>query len=239
MKTEIRIWAFALLATVQLSFGQGPVGVDNGVTQLVNSIDQMSTGKRQIVSAYVKNPPRKVFGSYHIFKDWNTKGIVHVKGDKAYRINDVNVNVREDRFEARAGKDSIFSFDAHSVDFFIINDRKFKEIYLNKFQEKRICEVVVEDDSFMILKIYRTDIKKNDPDPLMLKPDGDEFVINSGYYLKRGESLEKFKLNKKQILDLFPDRAKLIDSYVKEQKLSYKKSEHLKNIYHKWKTLLN
>lgn len=233
------MWAFMLLIATHFVLGQGAVGIDNGVNQMMASIDQMSTGKRQIVSAYVKNPPRKIFGSYYIFEDWNNMAVVQIKGDKPYKINKVNVNVRNDRFEAKFGQDSIFAFDTPSIDHFLIANRKFKKVYLSKFQENRICEIIVEDEEFMILKTYRSDIKKNDPDPLMLKPNGDEFVIDSNYYLKRGESLEKFKLNKKEILALFSKNKKLIETYVKEEKLSYKKSEHLKKIYSKWKTLLN
>lgn len=237
MESKFKIFVFSFLFLIRLSFGQGAVGIDNSANQLINSINQMSNGGQQIVSSYIKNPPRNIRGSYYIFEDWTNQGLIQVTNDKTYRLANVNVNVKDDRFEAKFGKDSIFSFDAQAIDFFSINDRKFKKIHLGTIGRKKICEIIIEDETFSIIKVYRSEIKKNDPDPLMLKPDGDEFVLNFQYHLKKGEVLEKFKLNKKQVLGLFPKKAKLIDTYVKEHKLSYKKSEHLKKIYAKWKTL--
>ncbi len=237
MKSKLTLFGIIFLALAQISNGQGAIGVDNGALQLSNSIDQMNTGKRQIVSAYIKNPPRKVLGSYYVFDDWKNKGIIQVSDDKGYKIGNININVKDGRFEAQAGKDSIFTFNTEFVDFFLINNKKYKDIYLDKFKQSKICEIILEDEAYTVLKVYHSDVKKNDPDPLMLKPDADEYVVSSHYYIKRGGDIEKFRLNRKQVIGLFADHKKLMESYVKEHKLSYNKAEHLKKMYNKWKTL--
>ena len=237
MNAKSIIYGLAMFGLIQFSFGQGVASFNNSSSQLVNSIDLMSNGKQQSIATFVRKPPRKVFGSYHIFDKWENHGVIGVSGGKEYKIRNINVNVKDNRFESKASKDSIFAYDRQSIDYMLINNRKFKNLYLDHFESNKICEVIVEDDAYMVLKVYKSDVNISGPDPLMLKPDGDEYVIKSWYYIKRGEKVEKFKLNKKNILGLFSDKKKEVEGFVKKNKLSWNKPEHFKQMYLKSKTL--
>lgn len=237
MNSKLITMGLVIIGLIQFSFGQGGVGLDNNVNQLAKSIESMSIGKQQSIATFVRIPPRKILGSYHIFDTWENKGVIYVNKEKAYNINNINVNVKENRFESRTSKDSVFAFDTQVLDYVLINDRKFKRVYFDPFRDYKICELIVEEDDYKIFKVYRSDVKKNDPDPLMIKPNGDEFVVNSWYYIKRGEDIERFKLNKKYILELLSNHKKEIESFAKKNKLSWNKVEDFKQMYLKWKTL--
>lgn len=235
MRSNFFIYGLTMLGLIQLSFGQQ--GIDNESGQLVRAIGAMSAGKQQSIGVFVRNTPIKILGSYHVFDTWKNNAVIHVSEDKVYKILNINVNVKDSRFESKVSKDSVYTFDAHAIDHVVINGRKFKNMYVERFRDHKICEVIVDDDTYMIFKVYRSDIKKNDPDPLMIKPNGDEFVVNSWYHIKRDEKIEKFKLNKKNILRLFVDNKNDMESFVKDNRLSWNNVEDFQQMYQKWKTL--
>ncbi len=228
------------LGLVQMSFAQQVTGVSNEGTQIMNSLELMGKGNNLQVGGgtYIVNPPRKIFGSYYLFKDFSNNGIVYSNvAKKEYRIHNINVNLKLARFESEVAKDSVFAFGLKAIGYALIDDRKFKRMYVDLFKEERICEILVEDDNYTIYKAIVSDVRYNDPDPQMTKPNGDQYIIKYYYYIKRGENIEKFKLNKKSILGLFSDKKSEVENFVKENKLSWKKTQHFKQIYLKWKTL--
>ncbi|WP_299227589.1 hypothetical protein [uncultured Psychroserpens sp.] len=236
MKWISIVYSLILFAIVQFSFAQN-VGLDNNSYQLINAIESMNTGKQQSIASFIKHQPRQVKGSYYVFDNWDNKGFIYGSEGSKFKISNINVNIKDNFFEARINQDSIFKFDAHSIDYFLINNRKFKNVYIEKYQQDKICEVVLEDENFTIYKVYKSELRVNNPDPLMLKPNTNEFIVSSRYFIKKGENLEKFKLNKKYILNLFPENKEALETYVKENKLSYARDENLKMIYFKSKTL--
>ena len=68
----------------------------------------------------------------------------------------------------------------------------------------------------------------------MLNPNNynkDKIKKKYSYYLKKGEDIEPFKLNKKRVLKLFPGyEDEILEEYVKKNKLSYSKEYDVNRI---------
>lgn len=184
-------------------------------------------------SGYFFNPPREVKGSYHVFRGWNNDGIITSINGETFLIKNINLNIKNNRYESKVNDDSVYAFDSHNLKSVVINSRKFESFVAPKKKEHKIYEVIAKKKAFTLLKDYEIDVKINDHehDPLMLKPNIDEYVIRSFYYIKRKENIQKFKLNKKNILGLIAkEDKKTFEDYVKRNELSYKKDEDIKKM---------
>ena len=219
---------------VKLSFGQ-TTSANSGV--FVSNERAESFTQDLVNGAFVFEPPRKIIGSYHVFDTWDNKGVIKTKDDKMFKIKSININVRNNSFETKFAKDSVFAFNGDDVKYFIINDKKYKNLYVSIEKKKKICEIIVEDETFKVLKGYRGVVREKATTGYDVGPDGDQYIIRKFYYLIKDENAELFKFNKKSVLGLFSDKKKEIEKFVKENKLSWKKPEDFQQMYLKWKIL--
>jgi hypothetical protein len=221
MKKNIFIYLLLLV----LSY---PLGAQTGDNIKASSkyINYVVAKSGDATGVYFRNPPSKLKGSYHLFEDWDHLGIIKTTQDKSFKIENINFNIKDNRYESKIGNDSIFVFDLENVDYLLIDYRKFRSYNLPKNDANVIMEVIVDHSAFALLKEYKIDIKIGEPHPLMLEPTTDEYIIKSSYYIKRGNGIEKFKLSKKNILGLVSkENVKKMEQFVKENKLSYKKDK--------------
>jgi hypothetical protein len=176
------------------------------------------------------NIPKDIVGNIYVFEDWNNKSILSI-GDKVYRLTNINLNMKTDMFEAKVGKDSMFAFNTSNIDYIIIKNRKFKSFYVSKNEKNRNFELIYDGDKIKLLKGYEVGIKYNDPDPLMVKKNVDNYFTTKTYYIKTGDRIEQIKLKKKDILNIFGSKANVVGKFVKDNKLSYKKEKDLNKIF--------
>ena len=81
---------------------------------------------------YFRNPQKKIKGTYHLFKNWNNHGIIKTTNNKVYKIENINFNIRNNRYESKIGNDSIFILDLENIDYVTINYRKLKSFYFSE-----------------------------------------------------------------------------------------------------------
>jgi len=176
------------------------------------------------------NKPKKIVGNIYVFENWNNKCKITI-GDEVFKLTNINLNMKTDRFEAQIGKDSMFVFNTSNVDYIFINNRKFKSFYVPQKNKNRNFEIIYDGNDLKVLKGFEVGIKYNEPDPLMVKKNVDNYFTTVTYYIKNGENINKIKLKKKSILALFNDKADLVSKYVKENKLSYKKEKDINKMF--------
>jgi len=176
------------------------------------------------------NKPKKIIGNIYVFKNWNNKCIITI-GDEVFKLSNINLNIKTDRFEAQVGKDSMFAFNTSNIDFVYINNRKFKSFYMPQQSKNRNFEIVFDGKQLKLLKGYEVGIRFNDPDPLMVKKNVDNYFTTLTYYIKNEENIDKIKLKKKSILALFNNKSNLVSDFVKENKLSYKNENDLNKMF--------
>jgi len=177
----------------------------------------------------VEKSIKEISGSYHLFKGWNNHGLIYAKNNKYYKIRNVNFNIKNNVFEYKNEKDSIIGFDLNGSEI-TINSRKFKSYYFKTTNDNKIFEVIYENELFTLLKDYNSEVK-------IIKPEGykdfskDKYIVHRAYYLIRDNKIEKFQLNKRNILKLLNINADAIKKYVKQNNLVFKKDRDLKKIF--------
>ena len=178
----------------------------------------------------IPKPDYKIEGSVYAFERWDNKGLLQV--DKsAYKLSNINFNMRTNSIEAKVGKDSVYIFDLANVEHAFINNRKFKSYYFAKDRKDRIFEQLHEDKEFDILIGYEVGVRKAEIDPTMVKKQVSKYFTTKTYYIKRGIDIKPLRLKKKEILPLFGSKSNDVAIFVKENKLSYKKDYDLKKIF--------
>ncbi len=224
--------AFSLNSLAQDTAEEASLSTSNSnFIQSVSGLVQQGGYENEVRGSfyfYVKNV-RKLGGSVYVFDDWDNKGIVVVDEEQKFSIDNINFNALSNEIQAQVDGEKVYIFDFNFVDEVYINNRKFKSY---KFQgADRVLEVIYSDDSFSILKDYKTSIKKNDPDPLMFKEHKDEYIIKKALYIERNGNMQKFKFSKRNFLNQFDkDTRKDIEKYIKDNKLSFKNPYHMRDI---------
>ena len=194
------------------------------------TIIQIATSNTTGSTGTFINKPKDIIGNIYVFENWNNSCNIKI-GDKVYKLKNINLNMKSDQFEAKVGKDSMFAFNTSNIDYIIIKNRKFKSFYVPEKEKNRNFELIYDSVDIKLLKEYEVGIKYNDPDPLMVKKNVDNYFTTITYYIRKGEEIKQIKLKKKDILNLFDRKASVVDKFVKENKLSYKKEKDLNKIF--------
>jgi hypothetical protein len=176
------------------------------------------------------NKPKDIAGNIYVFEGWKNMSKI-VIGEQVFKLRNINFNIKTNNFESQIGKDSIFAFNTTNVDHIFINNRKFKSFYVSNQDKNKNFEIIYDGEEIKILKGYEVGIKYNEPDPLMIKKNVDNYFTTATYYIRKDEDIKQIKLKKKSILALFNNKSDLVGKYVKENKLSYKKEKDLNKMF--------
>lgn len=180
---------------------------------------------------HLRNPRKQVIGSLYLFDKWKNLGIIVTSDDDSLLIRNINLNIDKQILETKYAKDSIFDFRFDYIKKIIVNNKSYYEF--DHKSTKRLFEVIYESDSFSILKSYRIVYTQGSNNP-MLNPNNynkDKIKKKYSYYLKKGDDIKPFKLNKKRVLKLFSGyEDEILAEYVKKNKLSYSKEYDVNRI---------
>ena len=182
------------------------------------------------------NKPTDLKGDIHVFPNWKNIGIIDID-NKMYRLANINFNIKTNNFESQVGKDSIFILDIANVNHIHINNRKFQSFYFSNKKGDQSFEILYDGDDFKLLKGYEVGIRYGETDPLMVKKKVDTYFTTKTYYVRRGADIQEVSLKKKNILLLFKDKANLVGTFAKKNKISYKKDNDLKKLFNYFNSL--
>jgi len=153
----------------------------------------------------------------YVFPTWKNYGVLYVN-KKTYQLNNINFNVETNSFESRLKKDQLFSYGKSSLDSVSINNHLFKKIG-NSFYE-----VLYEKGGDLFLKKHDVKYVKGE-DKRLGGPRGKTKVsLDYKYLIVSKDDFKKIELNKKSIINFFDEDSKL-KSFVKKERLSYKKEK--------------
>ena len=166
----------------------------------------------------------EVTGNPFLFKDWDNVGVIKSNG-KLYNYKNINYNIYSDELGILKSKDSVFVFEKGLVDSFKIQNRNFHK-FNNSF-----FEVLYLGFKVSFLKKYEAKIVEGMFNPTDGSREKDRLVIIDDYYIKNKSDIIKFSPSKKTISSLFNDQKDSVKSYIKKNKLSYKKETDLIKIF--------
>lgn len=168
-------------------------------------------------------------GSVFLFDQWENNGVIEV-GDKRYVFGNMNYHVKKATFMTKISEDSIVSFDLSTFDRIVINDKPFKSIYNPSKRANDTFEVIYEGKDLALLKVYSLEITEANPNP-MINRSKSKIKKKSTYYLKKGNSIKRFKFKKKNLLELAGNKSADLELYAEKNKLSFKKDDDVRRMF--------
>ncbi|MDP6921817.1 MAG: hypothetical protein QGH06_02470 [Lutibacter sp.] len=226
MKNYCLTALFGLLLTGSI-WSQGDNSISNNAAQIFNT---GSTAHASDFGAtgFFTNPKRLLEGSVYLFKSWENQAIITTHDGQRFLLRNVNLNVKRNTFESKINKDSIFTFSFNNIDKFTIDNKAYRNYYLE--DAARICELVYESERLTLLKAHQIVVREGSPNP-MLNRSADKYLLKTTYFIRQGERISPIKLTKRRVLKLFDKEvASKIAKYASSKGLSYKKPADIKQI---------
>jgi len=159
----------------------------------------------------------------YVFPTWKNYGVLYVD-NKTYQLNNLNFNAETNSFESRLKKDQLFSYGKSSIDSVSINKHMFKKIGSSFY------EVLYENGDNQFLKKHDVRYTRGE-DKRLGGPKGETTVsIDYKYLIVSKDDFSKIELNKNSIIHLYESDEEKLKSFVKKERLSYKKEEDIVKI---------
>lgn len=230
MKTNVKLMLVSILALTSIAataqLRQSTVNANN------NNLAALATfgpdGANIGASSTIFNPPKQISGSYHLWDNFNNKGIFFTNNDKQLFIRNINYNIVTGLFESEIDDQTVFTFNFDNVDKVSVNGREFVSILQPATGKTFVYEVIHQGEDFSLLKQHYLRVKTGSDNPMAPRPD--KYVRKSDYILKKGKKMTKFKLKKSNILSLYGRRSSELEAFAKENKLSFKDDADLKRM---------
>ncbi|TVZ52694.1 hypothetical protein [Dokdonia sp. Hel_I_53] len=204
----------------------GGGGTDyNALTSLQNNNNAMGSG-RSILST-----PPDVLGSNYVFENWNNDAVIVLDTGRKFSLKqNFNINAAQGSFESKTSETSVFSFDLSNIEHVIINEDRYVVGLDPEENRLKVYRDLGSYNGKKILKGFRTERVLGHPDPLRGQVN-DEIKIRDTYYLSNEGALEKIKLKKSTIIDLFDTDSKSLKKYIKKERLNFKDDAHFTKLF--------
>lgn len=163
----------------------------------------------------------------YTYSNWNNNGVLFLDS-KIYKLSNINFNITTNSFVSRISRDKLFAFRTSTIDSVSINNLMFKNIG-NSFYE-----VLFENGDNSFLKKYDIVFQRGIDNRLGGKTLGNtKALVAYNYLIKSGEVFKMVELNKSSIIGLIDDEddKEALISFVKQERLSYKKVKDVVKIF--------
>lgn len=217
MKTKSFLAFFILVTTI--SFAQISRNAD---------IFNPSGGLRKVSSGKTVSD---IQGSKHLFASWDGNYIVQsVKGAR-YNLNNLNYNLQSKKLESLLTKDSIFELKSNQVDYILANNKRYKVINEELFQE-------LNNGKFKIYKQFSVKVQEAFMNPMTKTESGSpEYVQVAKYFYLKNDVLVPFKLKKKDVLEFLKDKENEVKKFADDKDFSFSEEADVVKIVNYYNTL--
>tara|TARA_R110000868_G_scaffold21640_12_gene89894 strand:- start:41540 stop:42223 length:684 start_codon:yes stop_codon:yes gene_type:complete len=171
--------------------------------------------------------------NFYLFDTWSNPSQI-IQNNKIYKLNTLNYNIRNDRFEAKFEKDSVFVLNSPKDVIIKINNKKFIRFIHPETQRLTFFECIADFNGESLLIGYGLKIEKGVINPLTKEANGPDILAKKeDYFYTNGitNNLQKVKLNKKTICNLI-DEEKLTElkKFIKTNRLKYNRVSDVSKI---------
>ncbi len=158
---------------------------------------------------------------HYMFPKWSNNGVIYV-GRKMYGLGNINFNITTNSVDSRITQDKLFMFQSSSVDSISINNHLFKKV------GTLLYEVLFERQNSMLLKKYDVIYEAGGVGRMgVVQGPGPTSVVFKYVVVKPGKRMENIELNKRSVLEIFENERDVLESYAKEEHLSFRKEEDI------------
>lgn len=157
---------------------------------------------------------------HYMFPKWNNNGVLFV-GNNVYGFGNINFNISTNSIDSRVSRDKFFMFKSTSVDSVSINGHMFKKV------GNTLYEVLYEKKNDMFLKKYDIKYTAGHEGRMGGVQGASQTAVVYKYVVKSNDEFKRVELNKKSITALFENKKDVLESFVKKERLSFKKEKDI------------
>ncbi|WP_340074431.1 hypothetical protein [Leptobacterium sp. I13] len=218
--------AFSLLYQISAQVNNSSdMGKQNVTLYFDGGIDT-DAGNLNLSSVSYKEPKRVTEGDVYLFSKWEDAEL-YSKTGKKYKILGINYNVKNDRFEIKVAKDSVFVIAPNYIDYVDVNDVLYKKYDKSVNNLEGYYEIVYKGNKLSLLKKHNVRLVKGKMNPLNGIVDPDKYYLYYDYYIQKVDQVKEIILKEKTINKFLGNKIELINKYVKSNNLSYKKEKDI------------
>jgi hypothetical protein len=156
-----------------------------------------------------------VQGTKYLFAQWDGNYIIQSIQGMRYNLNSLNYNLESKKLESLLTKDSIFELRSSQIDFILANNKKFKVINEELYQE-------LNTGSFKIYKQFNVKVQEAFVNPMTKTESSPAQYVQVGkYFYFKNDVLVPFKLNKKEVLAMFKDKENEVKKFSSDKDFSF------------------
>ncbi|KGL62867.1 hypothetical protein [Polaribacter sp. Hel1_85] len=175
-------------------------------------------------------------GTTYLLTNWLNKMIIYTNDKNSYSLNRSNFDLIKSKFVTKFPNDSIFEFDNNNIKYVELNNVIYKRYYFHSADH--FLAVLFNGNKISFLKKNIIYVKKGKINPMthkeMIK---DTYAIKNKYFAFINGDLLEIKLNKKDVLSLLKDKRKEIKSFIKKNKISYRKEVDITKLFKHYNSL--
>lgn len=224
---------FIILFTVN-SFGQqgpGNFATTGGVYRNADIFNQNGGLSIRTLNGESNTNKAVIQGTKYLFNTWDGNYIIQSIQGMRYNLNSLNYNLESKKLESLLTKDSIFELRSNQIDFILANNKKYKVINEELYQE-------LNTGKFKVYKQFNLKIQDAFVNPMTKTESSPAQYIQVGkYFYFKNDVLVPFKLNKKEVLAMLKDKEAELKKFASEKDFSFVEETDVVKIVNYYNTL--
>lgn len=197
-------------------------GSQSWVTRPVSTVDMYPD------EVFQKSIFNEVDGTKYLYDTWEMPAMIVTTSNRELRLNNINLNLKDNQFETETLGDSLFIFNNDKIQYVETLTTTFIKLRHPRSNEMSFFEKLLDLEKMSLYKHPELEITEGVLNPLTQVKSPDVYKRTYSYfYSKNNSGFIEIKLKKKQILNTLSDKKKEVMNFVKENKLGYNSQEHL------------
>jgi len=207
-----------------MCFSQGTINInlstfEKYIENKNGSVQQISTSKSQ-----------KIEGTSKLFEDWQ-KGTVKMTNGDLITVDSLNFDIYSNNILFSYNGKEYYVSDNNKIEFFQFNNQKFINLR-NPSYPNSFFQILSDGETIKLLKLYKCSIVEGTPGNGIIDATNDKFTIMSDYYIYTAEQgIMKFSPSKKRVLDIMSDYRKEVESFIKKNRIKFRREDDLVKLF--------
>lgn len=207
-------------------------GSTGGVSRNADIFNPNGSLSLRVNNTSLANPnSSEIQGTKYLFDKWDGNYIIQSIQGIRYNLNSLNYNLESKKLESLLTKDSIFELRSSQVDLILANNKKYKVINEELYQE-------LNTGKFKIYKQFNVKVQDAFVNPMTKTESSPAQYIQVGkYFYFKNDVLVPLKLNKKEVLTMLKDKETEIKKFASEKDFSFSDEADVVKIVNYYNTL--
>lgn len=176
-----------------------------------------------------------VIGS-NFFNDDYINGTVVLNNGKKYENLALKYDCYNDELFFKNEKDNLLlSFTVPVKSFELLGQKYINGLPpIDNFTTQSFYQVITDSEVKLLVKNYKTIVENKQHNSATIEK---KFEDNKIYYVFKNGKMQRFKLSKKEFIEIFNDKSEEVDAFLKKVEVDFKNISHVSKIFEYFSSL--